>query len=198
MTVIDDVYGTRLVGATINITPLTNTFPIDGSADWLVNMYGINAAAANDMLNGTLIMSGVSAGDGSATFTMLSSIGYNINIKNDTTGINHNVKLYPIENDYNINVALYSFDTSTAILMNATELTYTAPNTTYGTFGLTYQDISALTTSVNFSVICRGNNTLMYTTTLSGFGADVAYANYTIKAVRGEQYIWRYNATRVV
>jgi len=150
------------------------------------------------MMNGTLIMSGISKGDGSATFTMLSSIGYNVNIINTTLGINSNVEIYPIENDYNVHVSTSSVATSTSIVMNQTQLTYTAPNASYGTFGLTYQDISGDTTNVNFSVFCVGNHTMMYATDLSGFGSSTVYANYTLKAVRGEQYVWSYNATRVV
>ena len=198
MLVIDDRYGSRMVGMTINITPITNTFPIGAQSDYLVNIYGVNPSAANDMMNGTLIMNGISKGDGSATFTMLSSIGYNVNIVNTTLGINSNVQIYPIENDYNVHVSTSSVTTSTSIVMNQTQLTYAAPNASYGTFGLTYQDISSDTTNVNFSVFCVSNHTMMYAIDLSGFGTNTVYANYTLKAVRGEQYVWSYNATRVV
>jgi PKD repeat protein len=198
ITTISKQYGSILVGSTINITPLSNTFPIDGSADFLVNVYGLNAGAANDMMNGTLIMNGITGDDGGATFTMLSSIGYNVNIKNDSLGINHNVKVYPIENDYNILIDMTGTPDTTMQDMNQTQLIYTAPNTSYGTFGLVYKDTAGLTSNVNFTVWCIGNDTLMYATDLTAMGTNTVYANYTIKAVRGEQYIWKYNATRVI
>ena len=104
------------------------------------------------MMNGTLIMTGISKSDGSATFTMLSSIGYNVNVKNDSIGLDMNAQVYPIENDYNIRVSTSGAPSTTMDDLNATQLSYIAPNTSYGTFGLVYSDKSGLTTAVNFSV----------------------------------------------
>lgn len=198
LTTVDDYYGLRLVGTTLDITPLTDTFPAGATTDWLISVFGVNPAAANDMLNGTLIMSGVTGTDGSVTFTMLSSIGYNVHITNVSAGIDSTAKIYPITNDYNLRINTQApADTTAQELKNVT-LTYTAPNATYGTMGLKYQDTSARTIVVNFSVICLDNYTMMYSTDLSGFGIDTVYANYTIPSVKGERYVWKYAATRVI
>jgi PKD repeat protein len=197
ITLIDQFNGDKLVGATVNVTALTNTFPVGSQSDYLISVYGINAQSANDMMNGTLIMSGTSDNDGSSVFTMLSSIGYNVHIVNTTLGIDHNVKIYPLENDYNIWVTTSTQSTPLYNSIANTSLTYTAPNATYGTFGLTYQDISGSTSQVIFNVTCIDNRTVMYSNTLSGFGSGIASDSYTIKVVRGEQYRWEYNATRV-
>jgi PKD repeat protein len=197
ITLIDNFNGDKLPGATINITALTNTFPTGSQSDYLISVYGINTQSANDMMNGTLIMSGVSDSDGSSVFTMLSSIGYNIHIVNDTAGIDHNIKIYPLENDYNIWITTLATTTPLYNSIANTSLTYTAPNSTYGTFGLTYQDLSGSTSQVIFNVTCVDNRTVMYSNTLNGFGTSIVYDSYTIKVKRGEQYTWSYNATRI-
>jgi PKD repeat protein len=200
ITVLDSYYGKKMYGTTIEVSPLTNTFPSGAQSDWITSMFGVNAAAANDMMNGTLMMSGVTDGDGSVVFTMLSSIGYTMHITNTTTGIDHTVKIFPIENDYNI----WADTTENSAIANPnfynynTTLTYEAPNLSYSKFGVVYQDTTGKTTSVTFNVTCITNNTRMYSETLSGFGTSPVFANYTIKIKNGEQYTWKYNATRVV
>lgn len=198
LTAVDDYYGLRLVGTTLSITPLTNTFPAGATSDWLISVYGVNSAAANDMMNGTLIMSGITGTDGAATFTMLSSIGYNVHITNVTAGIDSNAQIYPISSDYNLRINTQAPADTTAADLQNTKLTYVAPNATFGIFGLTFQDTSARTTSVNFTVICLDNFTMMYSTDLAGMGANKVYANYTIPSVTGERYAWKYAATRVI
>ena len=198
LTTVDDYYGLRLVGTTLEITPLTNTFPAGATSDWLISVYGVNSAAANDMMNGTLIMSGITGTDGAATFTMLSSIGYNVHITNVTAGIDSNAQIYPISSDYNLRVNTQAPADTTALDLQNTKLTYLAPNATFGTFGLTFQDTSARTSNVNFTVICLDNFTMMYSTDLAGMGANKVYANYTIPSVTGERYAWKYAATRVI
>jgi PKD repeat protein len=211
--ILDRETGNYVENATISVTAMANTFPVGASTDYLISIFGVNPASANDMMNGTLIMSGLSQTDGSSTFVMLSSIGYNVNVHRDAVidpvsltvlvpEIDQSVQIYPLENDYNIWITSgeSQFNTTANSLRN-TRLTYEAPNLSYGMFGLQYQDLSGITLWVYFSVTNIDNGTIMYEVYLDpevdGDGpTSMVYANYTIPVENGADYVWKYQAAR--
>lgn len=199
ITILDSYYAHKMYDTNVYLSAVSNTFPTGAGSDWLTAMYGVNAAAANDMMNGTLIMSGITDRDGSVVFTMLSSIAYTMHIVNTTSGIDHTATIYPLENDYNVWVDTTETQSmaQSPYIYNTT-LTYEEPNSSYSKFGVVYQDVKGKTTSLKFQVFCIDNGTEMYNITQTGFGTSPTFANYTIKIKNAEQYTWKYNATRVI
>lgn len=192
-----DQNGIKLPGMTVNATVIANTFPESSTGNWLEQLYGINPAIANDMLNGTLVMEGVTGGDGSTTFTMHSSIGYAINIRNTSTGVSQTTDLQPIDTLYTIWLQ-GSLVNNSYYQMGYNQSLYATANLTYVTMHMNYTDMSGLTTNLIFKVIAKVNNTEIYNTSFSGFGRNFVYTNYSVPNVRGQAYTWYYDARRVL
>ena len=193
-TVIDQ-YGAPVQNSTVSANAINATIP----DIWLQTMYGINPEAANDMLNGTLIMQGVTSTDGAIVFTMHGSIRYNINIIDPATGALFSTSVMPIGADYPIRTSPFAFpqvSNSTYSKIANTTLTFSEPNSSYTTLGLIYQDTSGSTTSLKFYVTAVHNRTVVYSADLGNPGTAVRYANFTLRNERGYQYIWNYTAVR--
>lgn len=186
----------KLVGVTVNATAIGSTFPTDSTADWLTQMYGINPDAANDMLNGTLIMHGTTGGDGSTTFTMHSSIGYSMQVYNPANGVIHTTSVNPIDSLYTIRIAGTTINNTFVDMGMNTSLFITEPNTTHVTMNLRYQDNSSKTTLLDFFVVAQINNTIINHQVFTGFGNSQVLANYTVRNTKPNAYSWYYNAVR--
>lgn len=188
-------YGAPVQNATVSANAINATIP----DSWLQIMYGINPEAANDMLNGTLIMQGITSTDGAIVFTMHGSIRYNINVTDPATGSLFSTSVMPIGADYPIRTSPYAFPQASNSTYNQianTSLTFSEPNSSYVTLGLVYQDTSGRTTNLKFYVTAVHNRTVVYSVNLGDPGTAVRYANFTLRNERGYQYIWNYTAVR--
>lgn len=159
-------------------------------------MYGINPDMANEMLNGTLIMSGTTQSDGSTVFTMHSSIGYDIDVTNPANGVVQSVNVTPIDNYYVIHLVGSAVNNTYMQMGYNTTLNVTEPNSSFVTCNLFYQDMSASTTLVELYFIDRSNNTLLDYQSEVPVGSGWVWLNYTIPNVRGNRYSCYYNAMR--
>ncbi len=195
---VNDRYGNKLPGMTVDAIANSDSFPTDSTSEWLTALYGIQPDVANDMLNGTLIMQSTTGDDGSSTFTMHSSIKYDIGISNATTGVVQNVSFYPIDSLYTVWMQGNTVNNSYMQMGYNQSLYVTEPNTSYVTMNLNYTDMSGLTNNLIFTVVAKENNTVINTQSFSGFGTNPIYANYTVPNVRGKGYYWQYDARRTV
>jgi hypothetical protein len=110
----------------------------------------------------------------------------------------------PIKDEYNLRlntgelidtIGNYSANAGTNLLN--TSLTYTEPNSSWGTMGLTYKDMSGRTTNVKFYVFDPKNGTVYYSSDLGNPGTSTVLANYTARNIKGNAFRWNYTATRV-
>jgi len=187
----------KVVGATVNATAISSTFPTDGTADWLIDMYGIDPDAANDMLNGTLIMHGTTQSDGATVFTMHSSIGYSLAVTNPSNGVIQTVNVTPIDTIYIIHLLGTVANNTYMDMGYNTSLYVTEPDIHNVTMNLRYQDMSARTTLLEFFVLARVNNTVINYQSTSSIGSNIILMNYTVPNIRPDRYSWYYNAVRV-
>lgn len=186
-----------------NIVPnATISLAADGTSlqdnSQLQTMYGINPSAANQMVNGTLLMNGVSGGDGGAVFTVLASIRYTARVTDPTTGKVYSYTLNPGKDPYTLWVGTSALtpNATASSALSGTALYVTQPDVGNVTLNLRYQDTSGYTTNVLFLVKSAGNNTVIYQEDLGNPGTGVVYANHTHRNIRGDGYYWYYNATR--
>ncbi len=187
--------GKKVVNATVRLAAIGSTLQADSQ---LQTIYGINAEAANEMVNGTLIMTGITGGDGATAFTVLSSIMYNVIVTDPIDGKNYTTRINPIEDPYTIWIGTKATDIQNTSFntINNTALYVTQPNSSYVTLNLRYQDLSGSTSNVKFYVVAAINRTIIFTEDLGNPGTSIIYANYTHKNIRGDGYYWYYNATR--
>jgi hypothetical protein len=66
------------------------------------------------------------------------------------------------------------------------------------TMGLDYLDISGNTDAITFTIELENNNTIMYTTSQAVTGAERILINQTYPNVRGQRWLWYYDAHRTV
>jgi len=194
-----DSYGAPLSNLEVYAGAVTNTLPSDGD---LQTIYGINPTAANEMLNGTLLMHGPTGSDGAVVFTMLGSIGYNLNMANPTRGGQFTTYVMPIEPQYNIWVNTSTIPGgnpggSVYLAVRDTSLWFAEPNVSYIRLGVNYTDSSGKTSNVKWFVVFGNNKTMLYTKDLGnpGTGTVSDYRDY--KNLRGSQYTWNYSAVRL-
>jgi PKD repeat protein len=192
-----DSMGAKVVGAGINASVIVSTFPQDGTADWLTEMYGINADVANDMLNGTLIMHGTTQSDGATVFTMHSSIGYSLAVTNPSNGVVQTVNVTPIDTIYTIHLLGSAANNTYMDMGYNTSLYVTEPDVHNVTMNLAYQDMSARTTLLEFFVLARSNNTVINYQSTSSIGSNVILMNFTVPNIKPDRYSWYYNAVRI-
>jgi hypothetical protein len=154
------------------------------------------------MLNQTLIMQGPTGSDGAVVFTMLGSIGYNINMTNPTRGGSFSTYVMPIESQYNIWMNTSTIPGtnpggSVYLAVQNTTLWFAEPNVSYIRLGVNYTDTSGKTSNVKWYVKTGNNNTVIYTKDLGnpGTGTVTDYQDY--KNIRGGQFTWNYTATRL-
>lgn len=196
-TIVDSKYNS-VPDAPINASAIAATFP-DGT-EWLENLYGLDPSDADDMLNGTLLMEGMTGSDGGIVFTMLSSIAYTVKVQHPVTMEYQSVNISPIDRDYTIRLTGTAINNTYLDMGYNTTLNVTEPNSSYVTMHLFYEDMSARTFLVYFYVMFAGNQTLVYAdaqnTTSMGVPGISTWMNYTVQNVRGEQYKWGYQAMR--
>ena len=193
-----DVYGNKLSGATMNAHYNSTTLP-NGISD-LINNYGMNDNAANDALNGTLIMSGVSDSMGVVVFTMMSTIKYDITVSYG--GNTNTYSFYPQQANYQLKfiVAASADNIWSDLYANGnTKVWATEPDIGNVTFWWSFQDMTALTTRIDFYLKDMDLNTTVYTTNVvSPIAGGIYQLNYTVPNVRGKNYMAWENYTRGV
>jgi PKD repeat protein len=193
-----DVYGNALSGASVTAHYNQTTLP-NGVSD-LISNYGMNANVANEALNGTLIMSGNTDSSGSIVFTMLGTINYDITV---TYGGNTNYyHIYPQEANYQFKFIVPSTADNiwNDLYANGnTKVWATEPDIGNVTFWWSFQDITALTTRIDFYLKDSDLNTTVYMTNITSPVAGSIYQlNYTVLNERGKNYIAWENYTRSV
>jgi PKD repeat protein len=166
----------------------------------LQTIFGISQTAANQMANGTLIMQGVTDGEGVGVFTIQSSLTYNCVVTDPNTGLNYSTQLFPGLDPYTIWIGQSAIN-QTGVNVVQAQLNNTAlytyqPDPSNVTDSLRYQDISGYTTDVLFIVKAAGNMTIMYQQDLGNPGTGVVLANWTHLNQRGQGYYFYYNASR--
>ncbi len=199
-----DPAGIRIPNASMTLRAIGSTIPATATTDTQQSLqlfYGINPTAANLMMNNTLIMAGTTGGDGSASFTVLASISYQVNITDPKTGVVWSSDISPSDplGMYTIWVGNTPFagEANTTInYLNQTKLYITQPDPGNVTFNLIYKDTSGLTTDVIFEIIAANNKTRVYGVDLGNPGTSAVLANYTLPNVIDNTYYFGYNATR--
>jgi hypothetical protein len=166
----------------------------------LQTVYGVDPEAANQMVNGTLLMNSFTGTDGAAVFTVLGSIRYTAYVTDPTDNKVYTTNINPGLDPYNvwIGVSPLTVIPSAQDYTNNTRLYLTQPDPANLTLNLRYQDTSGKTTNVVFSVEAAANMTTIYTQDLGNPGIGVVLANKTYPNVRGVGYWARYNATRSI
>lgn len=181
--------GTKVNGATISASVMNSTLPSD-SLTILQDAFGISANIAGIMLNGSEVMSGTTAGDGSLTFMMFPSLTYNLTI----TGVPAApwyISVSPRETEYTIHQPTANATSSYSNYLN-TSITITEPNSSYITLNAVYQDLSGKTTNVDYYVIYLSNKTLIYHRDMGNPGTSAVTDNsVTLPNIRGVTY-WAY------
>jgi hypothetical protein len=189
------------VGAQVSAVYNSSTLP--GGVTELINFYGMNAQAANQATNGTLIMSGTTDSNGDIVFTMLSTLKYDITV---TDGVSTNsFSVHPQDSYYQLRfLAAESADTSlyTCLYANGnTRVTAVKPDLGNVTLMWSYQDTCGLTTALDYylyKINATGGRELIYNYHLTPVTSGIYVNNYTVPNVRGEQYAWYENFTRSV
>jgi PKD repeat protein len=193
-----DVYGNQLKEAVVNANYNETTLP-KGLSD-LINNYGMNSDSANDALNGTLIMHGSTDSQGNIVFTMLSTIKYDVNV---TYGGNTNYySVYPQDSQYQLKfIVPVTTDNIWDDLYASgnTKVWATEPDIGNVTFHWSFQDMTDLTTRIDFYLKDVDLNTTVYMTNVTSPVAGSIYQlNYTVLNERGKNYIAWENYTRSV
>jgi hypothetical protein len=150
------------------------------------------------MMNGTLLMNGVTGDDGATAFTVLSSIRYQAKVTDPIDGKVYTTTINPAMDPYTIwiGTSAIAVTNTSYSTTNNTALYTTQPNASYVTLNLRYQDTSGSTSDVIFYVVSANNMTTIYSVDLGNPGVNAVYANHTHKNTRGNGYYYYYNATR--
>ena len=190
-----DPAGVVVKNASVTLAAVANTLQADSQ---LETLYGINPIAANQLMNGTLLMHGLSDSSGGIVFTILQSINYKATVIDPRDGKTYIAMLYPGMDPYTIWIGTspLAVNTTANTYLNTTKLFVTQPDVANITMNMQYQNKLGTTTSVVFTVKYQNNLTTAYQTTIAGFGTSMVYANYTVPNVRGQGYFYLYNATR--
>ncbi|MDD2251246.1 MAG: PKD domain-containing protein, partial [Candidatus Cloacimonetes bacterium] len=193
-----DAYGNQVRGASVNARFNETTLP-NGVSD-LISNYGMNVNVANEALNGTLLMSGSTDYQGSIVFTMLSALKYDIAITYN--GETNYYSIYPQDSQYQ-----FRFLTTVAtdniwddLYANGnTKVWATEPDPSNVTFWWSFQDMTSLTTRVDFYLKDVDLDTMVYITNVtSPVAGNIYQLNYTVPNVRGKNYLVWGNYTRDV
>jgi len=200
-----DAYGVPLPNANITVNYISSDLP-NTSASWLTSAFGITDAVAGEMTSNGIAATGWTGGDGSSTFVMFPALRYGITLTNASIGLNHYTTLSPQDTDYVIYCPLSTqrAANSTQAMLGNTSLWVTFPNISFVTFNFGYQDLSGLTTTVNYSVWKWANVSthnaglpqLMYSIDLIPGTGYVTDQNYSARNIWGDEYKFVYNATR--
>jgi PKD repeat protein len=187
---------TRVVGANVTLVAIGTSLQDTGQ---LQTIYGVNPSAANQMVNGTLIMSSFTGGDGGTVFTVLGSIRYNAYVTDPVTGILYTVPLNPGLDPYIIWIGTnpLTITPSPQMYMNNTRLYFEQPDAGNVTLALRYQDTSGKTSNVRFIVKAAANMTVIVDENLGNPGTGIVFGNRTYPNILGDSYFWYYNATKV-
>jgi hypothetical protein len=160
----------------------------------------MNVNAANDALNGTLIMSGSTDTMGTVVFTMMSTIKYDITVSYG--GNTNTYSFYPQESSYQLKflIAVATDNIWNDLYANGnTKVWATEPDPSNVTFWWSFQDMTALTTRIDFYLKDSDLNTTVYMTNITSPVAGSIYQlNYTVTNDRGKNYIAWENYTRSV
>jgi hypothetical protein len=191
-----DVYGNPLRGATVSAHYNQTTLP-NGVSD-LISNYGMNTNVANQALNGTLMMNGSTDTTGSIVFTMLGTIGYDVAV---TYGGNTNYyMIYPQESNYQLKFIVVSTADNiwNDLYANGnTKVWASEPDPANVTFHWSFQDMTSLTTQIDYFLRDADLDMIVYTTSVSSPVAGSVYQlNYTVPNVRGKNYVAYVNYTR--
>jgi len=192
-----DPAGVVVKNASVTLAAVANTLQADSQ---LETLYGINPIAANQLMNGTLVMHGLTDSGGGIVFTVLQSINYAATIVDPRDGKTYTAMLYPGLDPYTIWIGTspLAINTTAHTYLNTTKIFITQPDVANVTMNMQYQNKLGTTTSVVFTVKYQNNLTTAYQTTIAGFGTSMVYANYTVPNVRGQGYFYGYNASRNV
>jgi PKD repeat protein len=187
--------GVVVNNASVTLEAVDNSLQADAQ---LETLYGINPIAANQLMNGTLIMHGLTDSGGGVVFTVLQSINYKATIVDPRDGKSYIAMLYPGMDPYTIWIGTspLAVNVTANTYLNTTKIFVTQPNVGNITMNMQYQNKLGTTTSVVFTVKHQNNLTTAYQTTIAGFGTSMVYANYTVPNVRGQGYFYGYNASR--
>jgi PKD repeat protein len=188
--------GVKIPNANINLRAIGSSLQADSQ---LQTMYGMNPDVANQMVNGTLIMSTNTGMDGSATFTVLSSIRYKANVTDPSTGRVWGAILHPGLDPYTIWLGdkPNTVNTTEVDQLNQTRLWAFKPDNGNWTMAMQYRDRTGKTSNVRFIVKSAGNLTEVYNTSLGNPGTNLVYANKTYRNIIGDAYYYYWVATRV-
>jgi len=192
-----DPAGVVVPNAHVDLTAVANTLQADSQ---LETLYGINPNAANQLMNGTLVMHGNTDSSGGIVFTILQSINYQAQVTDPATGTVYTAMLFPGSDPYTVWIGTNPIKNQTpsnAAYMNQTRLFVTQPDAGNITDNLIYQDLSGKTTSVTFVVKYASNLSVAYTATQAVSGTNPVYMNYTHPNIRGMGIFYGWNATKV-
>lgn len=193
-----DAYGNSLQGASINARYNETTLP-NGVSD-LISNYGMNSNVANEALNGTLLMSGSTDYQGNIVFTMLSTIKYDISVTYG--GQTNYYSIYPQDSQYQFKfiTTVETDDIWADLYANGnTKVWATEPDLGNVTFWWSFQDMTDLTTRIDFYLKDADSGTMIYITNITSPAAGSIYQlNYTVLNERGRNYIAWVNYTRDV
>ena len=193
-----DPAGVIVPNASVTLTAIDNSLQADTQ---LETLYGINPIAANQLMNGTLIMHGYTDASGGVVFTILQSINYRATVIDPRDGVSYVAYLYPGMDPYTLWIGVNPIKNVTipnAVYMNQTRLFVTQPDSGNITDNLIYKDLAGKTTSVTFIVKYASNGTVVYTATSAVTGTNPVYMNYTHPNIRGMGIYYGWNATKVV
>jgi PKD repeat protein len=190
----------QMSGATLSAKFNTSSTLIGGAED-LKTWYGMNPTAANEAVNGTLIMSGITDTQGVVVLTMLSTLSYDVYVTSGGTTNYFNV--HPQNSPYLLRfVAITGADTSLTHCVYDNGNTHTglaAPDPYNMTMMWSYQDTCGLTTALDYIVKDVNNGSfVIYNYHLTPVTSGIYINNLTVSNTRGANYIWYENATRSV
>ena len=202
---IEDSYGVPLVGANITANYVASSLP-STDLSWLISAFGISSTVAGEMKNSSIAMIGYTGDDGGAVFMLFPSIRYHFNITNSSVGLFHQAEFYPQDSDYTIHCPLTSQAPPNSTVGNIanTSLWLTFPDSYHVTFNFGYQDTSGLTENVtyevwkyhNVSTKDSGLPSKVYSIILYPGVGYVQDFNVTKDNIWGDEYLFKYNATR--
>jgi len=194
-------YGSRLTNVQCNATFNQSSMP----QNWIDELYGIQAGPQSDMVNKTLVLGGMTGGDGTVTFTMLGSLKYDIYLTSAEYGLNnYHVQAFPSDSMLNIYVNTPNIMPPTqrnntyTSLGNTTKVYFVEPNISYGSMCIDYQDVSGLTTSITETWAFAYPNQSTIQQLIFMPGTTLTTNCVTLRNVRGVQTVWHYNASRTV
>jgi len=191
----------QIVGAQVSAVYNSSTLP--GGAAELINFYGMNQQAANNAVNGTLIMSGTTDSNGDVVFTMLSTLKYDLTVTYE--GTTNTFSIHPQDSYYQLRFlksTAADTDISTCLYANGnTHISASQPDPYNFTMSWSYQDTCGLTTALDYYVfkdIQNAPSQMIYYYHLTPVTSGIYVNNYTVPNVRGDEYRWYENFTRSV